>query len=202
MQDCLKLEETILRKALNTIRKTYCTNGDKSAKPPIPTTKIWINKFLFHQNRLPLDMSDINSRKTHYLIESNFVDFGKPEAMSSILETTIGLQTKGKKAPAKPKTPFVTPTWEQFHEYYLSIGETDENEIANVFDHYKSVGWKVGKKPMADWKAAIDFCYRNKYKGNKGYTVKKSKTEILEEESKKTLMKISELNENENEALE
>lgn len=56
--------------------------------------------------------------------------------------------------PPKPKTTrFVKPTVEEIETY---CKERNNNVDAHKFyNHYESNGWKVGKNPMKDWKAAI-----------------------------------------------
>jgi len=54
--------------------------------------------------------------------------------------------------PEKQK-PFVKPTALQVVEYAASIDYEIDGQ--KFIDHYKSKGWKVGKSPMKDWRAAI-----------------------------------------------
>lgn len=51
------------------------------------------------------------------------------------------------------KTRFLPPSPEQASEYAKSIG-FDLDGSAFV-DYYSTRGWKVGKKPMVDWMAAV-----------------------------------------------
>lgn len=56
-------------------------------------------------------------------------------------------------ANASSKNRFVKPTIEEVKEYCESRGNgVDGNKW---MAHYESVGWKVGKNPMKDWKAAV-----------------------------------------------
>lgn len=56
--------------------------------------------------------------------------------------------------PDKPKTKrFVKPTITEIEEYCKSRGNTVNAQ--RFFDYYESNGWKVGKNPMKDWKAAV-----------------------------------------------
>lgn len=58
--------------------------------------------------------------------------------------------------PEKPKRrgkPFVKPTVEEVLEYCRSRESTVS--AAAFWDWYESNGWKVGKNPMKDWKAAV-----------------------------------------------
>ena len=49
------------------------------------------------------------------------------------------------------------------------------------FDHYKSNGWKVGKNPMRDWKAAVRTWEKNRNNGHNGTTLpfEKPESDIL-----------------------
>lgn len=57
------------------------------------------------------------------------------------------------KADKPPRTRFIPPTLEEVQEYCI---ERNNNVDAQRFiDYYTSNGWKVGKNPMKDWKAAV-----------------------------------------------
>lgn len=69
-----------------------------------------------------------------------------------------------KQKPAKKKTvkQFVKPTLEQVRDYFIERGHQDAvNESEKWMDYYISNGWRVGKNPMKDWKAAIRNWMRN-----------------------------------------
>lgn len=60
---------------------------------------------------------------------------------------------KEKKADKPPRTRFKPPTLEDVQNYCF---ERNNNVDAQRFiDYYTSNGWKVGKNPMKDWKAAV-----------------------------------------------
>lgn len=57
------------------------------------------------------------------------------------------------KADKPPRTRFKAPTLEEVQNYCF---ERNNNVDAQRFiDYYTSNGWKVGKNPMKDWKAAV-----------------------------------------------
>ncbi len=59
------------------------------------------------------------------------------------------------------KTRFVPPTLEEVQEY---CWERQNNVDPQKFiDHYSSNGWKVGRNPMKDWKAAVRTWERSAY---------------------------------------
>lgn len=57
--------------------------------------------------------------------------------------------------PSKPKTTkrFIPPTVEQVEEYCQERGNSVDPQ--RFVDYYQSNGWKVGKNPMKDWRAAV-----------------------------------------------
>ena len=55
--------------------------------------------------------------------------------------------------PAPKRKRFTPPTLDELQAY---ICEQGYNVDAQRFlDHYEAVGWKVGKNPMKDWRAAV-----------------------------------------------
>ena len=54
-------------------------------------------------------------------------------------------------APAK-KVPFRSPTLEEVNEFWRF--EKLSGNPQQFFQYYESNGWRVGKSPMKDWKAA------------------------------------------------
>lgn len=59
------------------------------------------------------------------------------------------------------------PTLEQVEEYMQERGFTEQDQAEAFFDHHESGGWKVGKKPMVKWEAAVRTWVRNYQKWNK-----------------------------------
>ena len=68
--------------------------------------------------------------------------------------------------PKKKREKFIKPTVEEIKAYCQERKNSIDAEY--FFDHYESKGWKVGKNPMKDWKAAVRNWERNEY-GN-GYS--------------------------------
>ena len=59
----------------------------------------------------------------------------------------------------EPRKRFTAPTLEEVKEY---CSERKNNVDAERFiDYYTANGWKVGKNPMKDWKAAVRSWERN-----------------------------------------
>jgi hypothetical protein len=59
---------------------------------------------------------------------------------------------------------FLKPELFEVQNYFEEVGNLTEAE--GFFNYYESNGWKVGKNPMKDWKAAS----RNWIKNSKNYT--------------------------------
>ena len=81
--------------------------------------------------------------------------------------------TKEKTTPKKQN--FVKPTLEEVQNYYLEKKQVNAEQKAQRFvDYYESVGWKVGKNPMKDWKAAVRTWIskdnQNNFSSNQGFS--------------------------------
>lgn len=63
----------------------------------------------------------------------------------------------------KPQKRFAKPTLEEVQAYCLERGKGVDAQ--KWFDYYSANGWKVGKNPMKDWKAAVRTWERS---GNNG----------------------------------
>lgn len=67
-------------------------------------------------------------------------------------------------APQHPSKKFVKPNLQEVQEYCTS--RHNSVDAAKFVDYYDSVGWKVGKNPMKDWKAAVRTWERNQHENN------------------------------------
>ena len=84
----------------------------------------------------------------------------------SIVDTEVRLgKSKSKDRLGKGSKRFTPPTLEEVEDY---INEKGYNIKASKFiDYYTSNGWKVGKNPMKDWKAAVRSWAHNNYESDK-----------------------------------
>lgn len=73
---------------------------------------------------------------------------------------------------------FEKPTVEEINDYCLER-ENDVDPEA-FFDFYESKGWKVGRNPMKDWKAAVRNWERNDYGQHKKKKKKKSQYDEID----------------------
>ncbi len=65
----------------------------------------------------------------------------------------------------KSRSNFNKPTIDEVREYILSLG-MNGNSAENFMDYYTANGWRVGRNPMKDWKAAVRTWKRNSFGGN------------------------------------
>lgn len=67
----------------------------------------------------------------------------------------------------KPAPKFVPPTLDEVTAYCLERGNGIDPKL--FVDHYSANGWRVGKNPMKDWKAAIRTWEKNEYRSGGAY---------------------------------
>lgn len=70
-----------------------------------------------------------------------------------------GEESGGRRAPARARTRFCPPTVEQVAAYCQERGNGIDAQY--FCDYYARNGWRAGKVPMADWKAAVRTWERN-----------------------------------------
>ena len=83
------------------------------------------------------------------------------------LEKEYGLKKECEKE-KEPVKRFKAPTVEEAKSYFADKGYM-ESEAERFVDHFTANGWKVGKSPMKDWKAAARNWMRNAKDWNGGY---------------------------------
>lgn len=90
-------------------------------------------------------------------------------------ELEIELDTKAKKSPTKAKR-FVKPTLSEIEQYCI---ERNNNIDAEAFySYYESIGWKVGKNSMKNWKFAV-ITWEKRAKKNENKYTKNSKEDAI-----------------------
>ena len=68
---------------------------------------------------------------------------------------------------ASPYAKKIIPTLDEVIEYLVLEKNESQNESEKFFDYYQANGWRVGKNPMKDWKAAARNWLKNKSNYNK-----------------------------------
>lgn len=86
----------------------------------------------------------------------------------SVSDSVSDKKEKCEKKNANEAKRFKAPTVEQAKEYFADKGYI-ESEAERFVDHFTANGWKVGKSPMKDWKAAARNWMRNVKDWNGGY---------------------------------
>ena len=84
-------------------------------------------------------------------------------------KVSIGKESveEGTKADKPPRSRFVPPNVDEVRAYCIEKGYTLDAD--RFVDYYTSNGWKVGKNPMKDWKAAVR-TWQGKEKSSNGKT--------------------------------
>ena len=147
MTNLIGIKKKDLIESLGRIQTRFIPNAKESS-----TRKLWLKKYLLHQDCLPLKSDNEDHMKIKFMLESNYEDFDCPIEMLQIIESVV------EPSPAKKsgrKKAFVAPSWEEWWEYYKERYDNEE-AARGLFDHYISVGWTIGaNKKMSDWQAAI-----------------------------------------------
>ena len=95
-----------------------------------------------HSERLP------NAERTdECATDTNTITDTYTDTNTDIKETLSNERVK------KTASRFSPPTLDEVRDYINEQGYRIDAEA--FIDHYQSVGWKVGQKPMKDWKAAV-----------------------------------------------
>ena len=74
---------------------------------------------------------------------------------------------------------FVKPTVQDIKAYCIERGNSIDAET--FYDYYESVGWKVGKKPMKDWKATVRYWETRNKKQSKQIDFDEMAKELMSE---------------------
>ena len=122
------------------------------------------NNFIRNDRYHPSIYKDLVLRLTAGIPSDNQryteVSIGK----DSIGKDSIGKDSIGKDSIGKSNRRFTPPTIDEVEEY---INEKGYHVDASRFiDYYTSNGWKVGKNPMKDWRAAVRTWSRNDFQSN------------------------------------
>jgi len=172
--------------------KEFIVTSLKALQPALLSDKkkkLFVVDFLKHQKKLPLIKGVEESEWIITKLRNNLEKFDNAPGISNILNNHIeGVVVKGKVATSS-KNKFVEPTFEELKDYYLEVKpDAKLPAIEDIYDHYVSCGWTVGKnKPMVDWKACVRKAIRNnETRGNNGGGYqrdgyqgnKKSRTEV------------------------
>ncbi len=154
MQVQLKMKKIEIKEALTELQPLLLS--DKK-------NKLFIKDFLKHQIKLPLIRGTEESDWIILKLEESLSKFSNAKEISDILEKVKDKESiindNNKNTSTRNnnnKVKFVAPSYEEFHATYLKEKpDAIEEKIKNLYDHYVSVGWRVGNKPMADYTAAI-----------------------------------------------
>ncbi len=180
----LGITEDELRIAFSQLKKSYVISDDK--------TIIWLKNFLKHQKRLPLNTMNNAHKEIIRIIETKMSEskrFSENKILITILNSTVksSKSTKSKKqsktvqkrAPKRSNS-FVKPSVQDIFEYMSSKDFSNaEREATSFFDYNESIGWKVGHKPMVNWKNAVNTWIQKRIKPINSFK-KPSQQEVID----------------------
>lgn len=139
-----------IKNTLHKINKCYSMPKVKEGEK---VTKIWLNNFLLHQEKLPLNLQDDYCRKAYSILRNNLERFNSNKKMTAIISDATSYNSKNKKIKTKG---FVEPTLEEFGKYYTELNPNIQDfQITQLYDYYISCDWKIGNKKIVDWMASV-----------------------------------------------
>lgn len=86
---------------------------------------------------------------------------------NSSIQLTINSEKEMLIKTASPYAKKIIPTLDEVIEYLVLEKNESQNEAEKFFDYYQANGWRVGKNPMKDWKAAARNWLKNASNYNK-----------------------------------
>ena len=105
-----------------------------------------------YAQRIKAAEASVNARKRS-LANVNLNENENENENVNVNENVKG-DTRGKVATAPTRTRFVKPSLQEVAAYAASMHYTGFN-ADRFLAYYESNGWKVGRNPMKDWKAAV-----------------------------------------------
>ena len=93
----------------------------------------------------------VKANGSYTLNDGQLTDTCQSDDSQMSAQVSIGKDRIGKVS--KERRTFVPPTLEDVKAYCSERNNDVDPE--KWFNHYEAVGWKVGKNPMKDWKAAV-----------------------------------------------
>lgn len=129
-----------------------------------------INNFAKHQNphknerdggseipcysddmRQVVDLSKLTINRDKSGLKRNRDGINPADSLIPITESLLLIPDSAPVASNRLTKPSKQDVW----QYMYSIGKGSELEAEKFVDHYTANGWKVGKNPMKDWRAAV-----------------------------------------------
>lgn len=145
------LSEREIRTAMNRLKTSGCLTIETTSK----YTLISINNFMFFQG-----IQDENDQKTDQQNDQQATSERPANDQPATNERPANDHSvrrkeceEGKNTVDSARKRFTPPSIEEAISYFSEKGESS-SEAQRFFDYYTSNGWRVGKNPMKDWRAA------------------------------------------------
>ena len=109
----------------------------------------------------PVSKQSLPERSTKFTKKVNKVDFGGKQSLpNNIGDNLVDNLADNLAGGARAKgTGFTKPTLQEVEEYCLERNRGVDPQ--KWYDHYTANGWRVGRNPMRDWRAAVRTWERN-----------------------------------------
>lgn len=158
----LKMGVQELHHCINSLLKAIAVNksGDK----------VWLKNYLKHQKKLPLPIKNKEGKAIFVKLNNSFEDFNRSPDIERILKAAQNKTTTEAEYDFTPPTLADVMAWFRTTDWFKKKYSTDR-ECEQIYNHYSSCGWRVGKKKMQDWHKAWAYCFnRNFTKYHQGLT--------------------------------
>jgi hypothetical protein len=100
---------------------------------------------------------------------STFLRSREPKAALVLADIATEMEKATQVAPKR----FVAPDLKEWVAYAKTLEPYyDPLDAESAFDHYEAKGWRVGKDPMKDWKAACRQCHKRYIRDTPNVTTK------------------------------
>lgn len=124
-----------------------------------------INHFAYQNGKQSEQVSDEVTEQATDKVTEQVTDKATDKVSDDIHKTRLDktrLDSKESK-PKKTVSRFVKPSFDDVLDYCKE--RNNQVDVERFIDYYEANGWRVGKNPMRDWKAAVRTWERNNYGG-------------------------------------
>jgi len=135
------VSEQSVRTALTRLKSTNSITVESTSQGSLVT----VIKWAMYQHTDETSTSESTSESTARQPASN-------QRVTTTEERKDG-KTVNKESTAEPRKRFSPPTLEEVTEFCRECGGAFDPQ--RFIDYYDSIGWKIGKNPMKDWKATV-----------------------------------------------
>jgi hypothetical protein len=118
------------------------------------------------ERKSPLPATDVTKKRDENVTERDCHTLSRMShhQIRSDVDTDTDKNQKRERQKSDSRSQVIIPSLEEVEAYFKEKGIPVSHE--RFFDYYESIGWKVGGKPMQNWKAAARRWGSNEYADN------------------------------------